>query len=68
MTSFWYILYIASCNSFIYQFHNAAVNNILIIHVGTTGLSIFMFYVMFHCKKDGYAKGHFTGLIVYDTD
>ena len=34
------ILYIALCASFIYQFYNVALNNILIIHVGTTGLSI----------------------------
>ena len=36
--------------SFIYQFYNVAVNNILIIHVGTTVLSVikYLFYVMFH--------------------
>ena len=31
-------------------------------------INVYMFYVMFHRKKDGYAKGHFTGLIAYDTD
>ena len=36
--------------SFIYQFYNVAVNNILIIHVGTTVLPVikYLFYVMFH--------------------
>ena len=67
---FWCVLYLASCSSFIYQFYNVAVNNNLIIHVGTTGLSAikYLFYAMFHRQKDGYAKGHFTGLTVYDTD
>ena len=67
---FWCVLYLASCSSFIYQFYNVAVNNNLIIHVGTTGLSAikYLFYAMFHRQKDGYAKGHFIGLTVYDTD
>ena len=45
--SFWFILYIASGNSFSYQFYNVAVNNILIIHVGTTGVSIITCFMRF---------------------
>ena len=66
--SFLRILYLASCSSFIYQSYNVTVNNILIIHVGTTGLAVvqYLYHVMFHCSKDGYTKGHFIGITVYD--
>ena len=42
------ILYLASCSNFIYQIDNVAVNNILIILFGTTDLSIFICFVIFH--------------------
>ena len=43
--SFWCISYLASCNSFIYQIDKVAVNNILIILFGATGLSIFICFM-----------------------